>query len=108
MGKKKRNIVYSTNKEFEFEYLEPVDGQTILPEKQMLMVWFERKHRSGKKVTLVSGFIGNKDDLKVLEKLLKVRCGVGGSSKDGLILIQGDLKDKVKEILQEEGYQVKG
>ncbi|HIN39543.1 MAG TPA: translation initiation factor [Flavobacteriales bacterium] len=108
MGKKKRNIVYSTDKEFEYDYNESVEDETLAPEKQLLKVWFERKHRAGKKVTLVSGFIGQKDDLRLLEKLLKARCGVGGSSKDGLLLIQGNFKEKVKEILKEEGYQVKG
>ena len=107
MRKKKGNIVYSTNKEFEY-YEDIEEKETLSPEKQVLKVWFERKHRAGKKVTLISGFVGTKEDSKALEKLLKAKCGVGGSSKDGIILIQGDLKDKVKEILKIEGYMVKG
>ncbi len=108
MGKKKRNIVYSTNKEFVYDDYESVEEETLDPDKQVLRVWFEKKYRAGKKVTLVSGFVGPKEDLKNLERLLKTKCGVGGSSKDGLLLIQGNFKEKVKEILIQEGFKVKG
>ena len=75
--------------------------------KQQLIVSIDKKQRKGKTVTLVEGFIGKTEDLEALAKLLKTKCGVGGSAKDGEIVIQGDFKIKVKEILEKEGYKVK-
>ena len=75
--------------------------------KQQLIVSIDKKQRKGKTVTLIEGFIGKTEDLEALAKLLKTKCGVGGSAKDGEIVIQGDFKQKVKEILQKEGYKVK-
>lgn len=108
MGKKKNNIVYSTNSNFNYEY-EGEDGEEALPpDHQTLYVHFEKKHRAGKKVTLVERFVGTDKDLKELASMLKKKCGVGGSAKDGVAIIQGDHCEKVKEILREEGYKVKG
>ena len=108
MGKKKRNIVYSTNPDFNYEYDEKEEAELLPPSSQELKVRFEKKHRAGKKVTIITGFVGGESDLKDLAKLLKSRCAVGGSSKENEILIQGDLKEKVRSILIEEGYRVKG
>ena len=74
--------------------------------QQKLHVYFERAGRKGKTVTLVEGFVGKEADLAALEKKLKAKCGCGGSSKDGVILIQGDHVAKIKEFLTKEGYKV--
>lgn len=108
MDKKKRiNVVYSTNPDFNYEYNETSEPETLTPEKQNLRVVLDSKQRGGKTVTLVQGFIGKEDDLKELGKLLKNKCGVGGSIKDGEIIIQGALKDKVLAILKEHHYRAK-
>jgi translation initiation factor 1 len=108
MGKKKLNIVYSTNPDFHYEYDTNDKEELLPPGKQALKVRFEKKHRAGKKVTVISGFTGPESDLKDLAKLLKSRCAVGGSVKDQEILLQGDLRDKIKGVLLKEGYSVKG
>ncbi len=97
-------LAYSTNKDFfnDFPADEPVD--TLPKEKQKLRVKLDSKQRAGKIVTLVEGFIGNIDDLEVLGKQLKTKCGAGGSAKDGLIIVQGDYKEKVINWLKEWGY----
>ncbi|MGB0424119.1 MAG: translation initiation factor, partial [Flavobacteriales bacterium] len=77
------------------------------PNEQLLYVSLDRKNRSGKAVSLVEGFVGNKDDLKALSKSLKQACGVGGNEKDGNILIQGDHRNKVVDLLEKAGYKVK-
>jgi len=105
--KNKKNIVYSTNPDYQFEYDEDSSEATLPPRQQKLKVMLDKKQRKGKAVTLVDGFIGNTDDLKELGKMLKSKCGVGGSVKDGEILIQGDHRDKVMELLKSDGYQVK-
>ncbi len=104
MSKKKRiNVVYSTNPDYEYEsendYVESIENR-----KQELRVSIDRKQRKGKAVTLVTDFIGDDEDLKELGKILKSKCGVGGSAKNGEILIQGEFKDKVYDILIELGY----
>jgi translation initiation factor 1 len=98
------NIVYSTDPDFEYEMKPGVE--TPPPSKQRLTVRIDKKQRSGKKVTLVEGFVGSAEDLKTLGKLLKTKCGAGGSVKDNEILIQGDFKDKIAECLIFEGYTV--
>ena len=108
MDKKKRiNVVYSTNPDFSYEYDGISELETLNPEKQNLRVTIDSKQRGGKTVTLIQGFIGKEEDLKELGKLLKNKCGVGGSIKDGEIIIQGALKDKVLAILKEHRYRAK-
>jgi translation initiation factor 1 len=107
-SKKERiNVVYSTNPNFSYQE-EEEDVQDTLPKNQQkLYVSIDKKQRAGKEVTLIEGFIGLEDDLKELGKVLKSKCGVGGSVKDGEILIQGNFRDKIIELLQKEGYGVK-
>ncbi|MCY1635914.1 translation initiation factor [Marinifilum sp. D737] len=107
MAKKKKNIVYSTNPDYNYEYEEDFVEETLPPNQQKLKVLLDKKQRKGKVVTLIEGFIGSPDDLKDLGKMLKSKCGGGGSAKDGEILIQGDHRDKIMDILKAEGYQVK-
>lgn len=98
-------FVFSTNSSFEFEKEE---NQATLPSNQQyLEAIFSNKGRAGKTATIISGFIGSEDDLRQLAKLLKTKCGVGGSVKDQEIIIQGNYRDKIMEILKKEGYNVK-
>ena len=103
--KKKLNIVYSTNPDFEYQEDETPQEETIAKEKQTLRIKLDTRQRRGKAVTLVTGFVGQDEDLNDLGKLLKVKCGVGGSVKDGEIIVQGDMRDKVLNILKKEGYK---
>jgi len=98
------NVVYSTNPDFNYNYEEEQNQATLPPDKQNLRVWLETKHRGGKAATLVTGFVGTITDLEALGKLLKTKCGVGGSVKDGEIIIQGDHKLRVAELLKSMGY----
>ncbi len=109
MSKKKQKysgIVYSTNEDFDY-YREEDEAETLAPNKQDLRISLDKKQRKGKKVTLIGGFIGADRDLSDLGKTLKTKCGVGGSSKDGWILIQGDHREKVKALLENMGYKYK-
>jgi translation initiation factor 1 len=106
-NKERLNVVYSTNPNFNYEVESDEEQETLAPQFQKLYVSIDKKQRAGKEVTLVEGFIGAEDDLKELGKLLKSKCGVGGTVKDGEILIQGNFRDKIMEILIKEGYQVK-
>ncbi|MCE3297329.1 MAG: translation initiation factor [Crocinitomicaceae bacterium] len=103
--KNRVNIVYSTNPNFSYESEESQETETRPKNQQKLYVSIDKKQRAGKEVTLVEGFVGSDDDLKELGKLLKSKCGVGGTAKDGEILVQGNFRDKILEILQKEGYQ---
>lgn len=105
--KKKLNVVYSTNPDFDYSYDEDEEMDLLPSNEQRLYVSIDRKKRTGKEVTLVEGFIGPNDDLKDLAKMLKSKCGVGGAAKEGEILIQGNFKEKVFELLVKEGYSVK-
>ncbi len=101
----KGNIVYSTDPDRVEEEIE--EQETLLPGEQKLKIRLDTKHRKGKTVTLVDGFTGTKSDLEGLGKKLKSHCGTGGSAKDGIILIQGDVREKVKIFLEKEGYRVR-
>jgi translation initiation factor 1 len=105
--KERLNVVYSTNDNYDYETDNVEEIETPEPSKQNLKVSIDRKKRKGKSVTLVTGFVGNNDDLKELAKILKNKCGVGGSSKNNEIIIQGEFKQKVYEILINIGYKVK-
>lgn len=100
-------VVYSTNPDFKYETSEVEEAETLPAEKQKLIVSIDRRARAGKQVTLVSGFVGKAEDLTALAKTLKTKCGVGGSAKDGEILIQGDWRDRVVALLKSMGYNAK-
>lgn len=102
--KSRLGVVYSTNPDFQYQSETAEEPQTLEPSRQKLIVGIDRKARAGKQVTLVSGFVGRDEDLKELGKMLKVRCGVGGTAKDGEIVIQGDFRDRVVELLKAAGY----
>ena len=107
MGKNKKNrkgIMYSTNPDFEYEY-ENQEMETLPASKQNLKVCID-KHRAGKVAVIIKDFVGTTDDLKTLGKLLKTKCGVGGSAKNGEVIIQGNVREKVMEILQKEGFSL--
>lgn len=101
------DIVYSTNPDFNYRYEEEEEQATLPPEKQNLHVTLDSKQRAGKTVTLINGFTGTEEDLKELAKLLKNKCGVGGSVKEGQIIIQGACKDKVLAILHDNRYRAR-
>jgi translation initiation factor 1 len=114
MAKKKLGLedlggfVFSTDDDFDADqFSENSEGETLDPSEQQLEAHYSSKGRAGKKVTVIKGFIGSNDDLVALGKDLKKKCGVGGSVKDGEIIIQGDVRDKVMSHLQEKGYRVK-
>ncbi|WP_156305314.1 translation initiation factor [Sphingobacterium endophyticum] len=112
MAKQKKQrfegIVYSTSDDFEYAMEDGLDADETLPNaQQKLKVGLDKKQRKGKVVTVVTGFVGSHADLDALARTLKQKCGVGGSSKDGEILIQGDFKEKIIQYLSSEKYQVK-
>lgn len=106
--KKRLGVVFSTDPDYIYEEQEEKEqAETLPPEKQKLTVIIDRRNRGGKQVTLVSGFTGSDEDLAELGKTLKVKCGVGGTAKNGEITIQGDLRDKVTALLNSMGYKAR-
>ncbi len=105
--KRRDGVVYSTDDSFSYAYDEQQEQQTLPPRQQQLRVSLDKSGRAGKQVTLVTGFVGTSQDLDGLGKLLKSKCGVGGSVKGGEVLIQGDVRDKVLQVLLKEGYHAK-
>lgn len=102
--KDRLGVMYSTNPNFQYDTGEEEEEETLPKEKQQLRISLDKRNRGGKMVTLVTGFVGKTVDLEVLGKFLKVKCGVGGSAKEGEIIVQGDFRSKILEILQKEGY----
>lgn len=102
--KKRVGVVYSTNPDFEYDDDQEAKAETLPRQQQPLRLNMERAGRGGKTVTLVKGFVGSEADLNALCKLLKQKCGVGGAAKEGEIIIQGDHRQRLLEILKKEGY----
>ena len=105
--KERKDIVYSTNPDFQYDYENTeIEQEKLDPSKQKLKVYMDSKAKSkGKQATVINGFIGSEDDFKELAKLLKTKCAVGGSVKDKEIIIQGDFRDKIVQILSAQGYK---
>ena len=102
--KDRLNVVYSTNPDFHYETNDAEEAETLPKQKQLLRIQLDKRNRGGKQVTLITGFVGSDGDLQTLSKLLKTKCGVGGSAKGSEIIVQGDFRQKVLEILQKENY----
>jgi len=102
--KNRLGVLYSTNPDFNYDTEDQEEGETLAKEKQKLRISLDKRNRKGKVVTLITGFCGTNEDLTALGKLLKIKCGVGGSAKEQEIIVQGDIRKKVLEILQKEGY----
>lgn len=105
--KKRDGVVYSTSNDFDYQYQSNEEQNTLPPQQQQLRVGLDNSGRAGKTVTLITGFVGTATDLEALAKTLKNKCGTGGSAKNGEILIQGDVRSKVVEILQKGGYKAR-
>ena len=105
--KTREGVVYSTNSECNYSHSQSEEQNTLPPAQQLLRVMLDKSGRAGKQVTLITGFVGTSADLEALTKLLKAKCGVGGSCKEGEMLIQGDVRDKAVAILTKEGYKAK-
>jgi translation initiation factor 1 len=105
--KKRKNVVFSTDPEFQYEYEENAESDTLSPQEQNLKLIIDRKGRKGKEATILQGFVGKTEDLKILGKELKKACAVGGSVKNNEVIIQGNVREKVYNMLKKEGYHVK-
>lgn len=104
--KERLGVVFSTNPDFEYQTSAESEATTLPPAKQNLRVWLDRL-KGGRVATVVRGFVGSDNDLAALGKELKKSCGVGGTAKDGEIIIQGDHRDRVVELLTRGGYRCK-
>ena len=102
--KDRLGITYSTNPDYPYQFQEEVEKEMLPKEKQLVRIALDKRNRSGKTVTLITGFRGTHDELTALGKMLKTKCGVGGTTKDGEIIIQGDFRQKIMDILTKEGY----
>lgn len=110
MSKKNKGyqgVVFSTDPDFGYISEDSEIQETPEPRLQDLRVQLDRKQRGGKAVTLITGFIGSQEDLQILGKKLKQKCGVGGTAKDAEIIIQGDYREKVMTLLLADGFKVK-
>lgn len=105
--KNREGVVYSTHSDYNYNYQSTRQQTTLPPQQQNLKVLLDKNGRAGKQVTLVTGFVGTLEDLETLTKLLKTKCGVGGSCKDGEVIVQGDAREKIMQLLNKEGYKVK-
>ncbi|MBQ0097166.1 MAG: translation initiation factor [Bacteroidales bacterium] len=105
--KARLGVVFSTNPDFEYETECRQQPDTLPADRQRLIVRIDRRSRAGKQVTLVQGFVGKDEDLAALARMLKVKLGVGGSAKDGEVVIQGDFRDRVVDILLKAGYNAR-
>ncbi|MCF8381429.1 MAG: translation initiation factor [Bacteroidales bacterium] len=105
--KKRLGVVYSTGDNFNYDKGESEEAETLPPQKQKLIISLDKKQRKGKTVSLITGFVGKSEDLEELGKELKKKCGTGGSAKDGEIIIQGDFRTRLSEILVKDGYTIK-
>lgn len=106
-AKGREGVVYSTNPDFEYQSNEEQEADTLPPSNQNLRILLDKKARAGKQVTLITGFIGKEEDLKDLAKTIKTKCSVGGAVKDGEVIIQGDFREKISNILKDLGYKVR-
>lgn len=100
-------FVFSTNQDFQYNTNDSSDQTDLKPSQQRLEAHLDKKNRGGKVATIIKGFVGSDENLKALGKILKTKCGVGGSVKDQEIIIQGDFRDKIMTLLKDEGYTVK-
>jgi translation initiation factor 1 len=105
--KKRLGVVYSTDDNFDFDTNQNEEEETLPPSQQKLIISLDKKQRKGKSVSLITGFVGSPDDLDNLARNLKKKCGTGGSSKEGEIIIQGDFRTRLKELLENDGFKVK-
>ena len=105
-SKRRVDVVYSTNPDYNYEDGNE-EGETLVPSEQYLKIHYEKKGRGGKEASIVRGFVGQHSDLNDLAKTLKSKCGVGGSAKDGEIIIQGNQREKMMILLEKMGYNVK-